>query len=109
MLQQWLTHLLYIEYLYNKDKELKERSVLEKKIKIKQAIESDKPIPNELRKDAEVLKNELEHDDVSTLVQKTHIDDEYEEAKYKDPKIMVTTSRSPSSRLMQFQKVSHYL
>jgi len=46
--------------------------------------------------------NELEHDDINTLVQKSHIDDEYEEAKYRDPAILITTSRSPSMRLLQF-------
>jgi len=30
---------------------------------------------------------------------KNHVDDEY------DPKIVITTSRSPSSRLLQFSKV----
>lgn len=57
--------------------------MLEKKLKIKHAIANDKPIPNELRKDADALKKELENDDQSTLIQRTHIDDEYEEAKYK--------------------------
>ena len=34
----------------------------------------------------------------------THIDDEYARAGVEDPKIMVTTSHSPSSRLKQFAK-----
>jgi U3 small nucleolar ribonucleoprotein protein IMP4 len=34
----------------------------------------------------------------------THIDDEYAWAGVEDPKIMVTTSHSPSSRLKQFAK-----
>lgn len=36
----------------------------------------------------------------------THIDDEYSKAGMRDPKILITTSRDPSSRLMQFAKVS---
>jgi len=91
--------------LFNKDKEIKERATIDKKIKLKSAIESDKPIPFELRKDEQELRQQLENDDANTLVQRSHIDDEYEEAKYKDPKVMITTSRSPSSRLMNFQKV----
>lgn len=35
----------------------------------------------------------------------THIDDEYRWAGVEDPKIMVTTSRDPSSKLKQFAKV----
>ena len=103
------------EYLYNKDKELKERATLEKKLKLKDAIDNDKPIPFELRKEEQELRHQLENDDVNTLnyegksggaiAQRSHVDDEYEEAKYKDPKVMVTTSRDPSSRLMNFQKV----
>lgn len=34
-----------------------------------------------------------------------HIDDEYAWAGVEDPKIMITTSHSPSSRLKQFAKV----
>jgi hypothetical protein len=35
----------------------------------------------------------------------THVDDEYSKAGMRDPKILITTSRDPSSRLMQFAKV----
>ena len=34
-----------------------------------------------------------------------HIDDEYAKVGTYDPKIVITTSRSPSSRLLQFSKV----
>lgn len=34
----------------------------------------------------------------------THIDDEYAHAGVHDPKILITTSRDPSSRLQQFAK-----
>jgi hypothetical protein len=37
---------------------------------------------------------------------KNHIDDEYAKVGTYDPKIVITTSRSPSSRLLQFSKVS---
>ena len=35
----------------------------------------------------------------------SHMDDEYKWAGVEDPKIMVTTSRDPSSKLKQFAKV----
>ena len=34
----------------------------------------------------------------------SHIDDEYARAAERDPKILLTTSREPSSRLSQFVK-----
>jgi len=36
-----------------------------------------------------------------------HIDDEYRWAGVEDPKLMVTTSHNPSSKLKQFAKVSN--
>ena len=36
----------------------------------------------------------------------SHIDDEYQLAGVDDPKILITTSRSPSARLKQFAKVA---
>ena len=35
---------------------------------------------------------------------RSHIDDEYEDAKYRDPKLLITTCRNPSQRLISFQK-----
>ena len=35
----------------------------------------------------------------------SHIDNEYSRAGIMDPKIVVTTSRDPSSKLLQFSKV----
>ena len=43
--------------------------------------------------------------DLATL---THRDDEYAWAGVEDPKIVVTTSHNPSSRLKQFAKVRQY-
>lgn len=37
-------------------------------------------------------------------VPRTHIDDEYANMLYTDPQILITTSRDPSSRLLQFLK-----
>ena len=62
-------------------------------------------MPTELRgKNREHLLDELEKDDDKTIVARTHIDDEYESAKYQDPKVLITTSRNPSPRLMKFLK-----
>lgn len=39
----------------------------------------------------------------------SHIDDEYARVGLYEPKIVITTSRDPSSRLLQFAKVSPLL
>jgi hypothetical protein len=57
-------------------------------------------VPNELRKERGKLEKDLELADDNTIVARTHIDDEYEEAKYRDPKVLVTTSRGASQRLV---------
>eukprot|EP00515_Schizochytrium_aggregatum_P015385 CAMPEP_0202082834 /NCGR_PEP_ID=MMETSP0964-20121228/21204_1 /ASSEMBLY_ACC=CAM_ASM_000500 /TAXON_ID=4773 /ORGANISM="Schizochytrium aggregatum, Strain ATCC28209" /LENGTH=297 /DNA_ID=CAMNT_0048650489 /DNA_START=17 /DNA_END=913 /DNA_ORIENTATION=+ len=92
------------EYLYRKSLEGKEREEYEKKRKVKEALESGKPIPTELREEAGRLREELKKDDAFTLKPKTHIDDEYANAGIRDPKVCVTTSKDPSSRLKQFAK-----
>ncbi|XP_068664334.1 uncharacterized protein [Aristolochia californica] len=92
------------EYLYRKSLEGKERLLYEKKRKIKEALEEGKPIPTELRNEEAALRKEIDLEDENTEVPRTHIDDEYAEASERDPKILLTTSRNPSSRLTQFMK-----
>jgi len=91
--------------MYRKSLEGKERLLYEKKRKIRQALEEGKPIPTELRNEEANLRKEIDLEDDQTTVLKTHIDDEYANAAENDPKILLTTSRSPSSRLTQFVKV----
>ncbi len=64
-----------------------------------------KPIPTELRSEEGALRKEIALEDDNTAVPRTHIDDEYARAGERDPKVLVTTSRDPSSRLTQFAKV----
>jgi U3 small nucleolar ribonucleoprotein protein IMP4 len=98
------------EYLYRKSLESTAQAVHERKQTLKTAIETGRPIPGifpypsnqfpgQLRQDAEAIRRELaydEHNDTSEL--STHIDDEYATAGVTDPKILITTSRDPSSR-----------
>lgn len=65
-----------------------------------------KPIPNELRSEEAQLRKQVELEDDNTAVPRSHIDDEYAHAGETDPKVLITTSRDPSSRLTQFAKVS---
>ena len=63
---------------------------------MKKAVDTDGKIPTELRKNKDENMKEMEMADDHTIAARTHIDDEYEMAKFRDPKILVTTSRDPS-------------
>ncbi|KAI8458984.1 anticodon-binding protein [Phakopsora pachyrhizi] len=91
------------EFLYKKSIELKERQVWEKKQLIKDLISKGKPIPTELKNDLDQLRDSLGKD-VGESEPLNHIDDEYDRAGIDDPKILITTSRNPSSKLLQFSK-----
>ncbi|XP_078491241.1 U3 small nucleolar ribonucleoprotein IMP4-like [Ciona intestinalis] len=92
------------EYIYRKSIEEKQRSIQERKRKLKNALDENKSIPTELRKDALDLQTNLEYDDEGGDGVKSSMDDEYKWVGVEDPKIMVTTSRDPSSKLKQFAK-----
>ncbi|RZC59266.1 hypothetical protein C5167_006569 [Papaver somniferum] len=92
------------EYLYRKNLEGKERQLYENKRKINKALEEGKPIPTELRNEEPELRRQIDLEDVNTEIPRSHIDDEYANANQRDPKILITTSRSPSAPLTQFAK-----
>ena len=96
------------EYLYRKSLEGREREDYERKRAIREALENGKPIPTELKADAARLAAEDEQDDERTGATPgggaASVDDEYASASVQDPKVLVTTSRDPSSRLAQFAK-----
>lgn len=92
------------DYLYRKSLEDQRKTIQEKKQRLKYALDEGKPIPTELRKDESELRKLLAYDDNKNAVLTDHMDDEYRWAGVEDPKIMVTTSHNPSSRLKQFAK-----
>ncbi|KAM0683704.1 snoRNA-binding rRNA-processing protein imp4 [Mitosporidium daphniae] len=91
------------EYLYRKSLEERERQLYEKRQAVKQALDEGKPIPRELREEATELGKSVIFDP-SYSMPVNHVDDEYANATLVDPKIVITTSRDPSSRLLQFTK-----
>lgn len=91
------------EYLYRKSLETKEKLIFERKQLIKDALTAGKSIPSDLRKEATLLKKDIFYDE-GQKNPTSHIDDEYATAGVSDPKILITTSRDPSSRLQQFAK-----
>ena len=63
-----------------------------------------KPVPTELKGESNTLQHDIDLDDAVTATPTTHIDDEYASAGIHPPKLLITTSRDPSSRLTQFTK-----
>ncbi|KAL0626424.1 U3 small nucleolar ribonucleoprotein IMP4 [Plecturocebus cupreus] len=92
------------EYLYRKAREEAQRSAQERKERLRRALEENRLIPTELRREALALQGSLEFDDAGGEGVTSHVDDEYRWAGVEDPKIMITTSRDPSSRLKMFAK-----
>lgn len=92
------------EFIYRKSVEDKERSIQVKKDQIRKALDESTPIPTHLRKEATDIEKSLAWDDQGGEGVTTSEDDEYKWAMVEDPKVMVTTSRDPSSKLKQFAK-----
>ncbi|RWS29874.1 U3 small nucleolar ribonucleoprotein IMP4-like protein [Leptotrombidium deliense] len=92
------------EYLFRKTLEEQRRAVTEKKEKVKHAVEENKQLPTDLAKGGINLANAAEWDDEGCELTTNHEDDEYCWAGVEDPKIVITTSRDPSSRLKMFAK-----
>ncbi|KAL5015218.1 hypothetical protein ScPMuIL_009488 [Solemya velum] len=92
------------EYIYRKSIEERERAILDKKQRLKTALDDSKAIPADLRKDAIDVQKTLDWEGAGADGLTTNVDDEYRWAGVEDPKVMVTTSRDPSSKLKQFAK-----
>ncbi|CCC71174.1 hypothetical protein NCAS_0G02870 [Naumovozyma castellii] len=91
------------EYLYRKAQELQESQLHQKRQIIKQALAQGKPLPKELAEDEE-LQKDFRYDQ-SRNEDEIQIDDEYATTSgLVEPRIIVTTSRDPSTRLSQFAK-----
>ncbi|KAF8505031.1 Brix-domain-containing protein [Hysterangium stoloniferum] len=91
------------QYIYAKSVEAQERQTYERKQKLKDALATGKELPTELRKEAKDLGKDLAFDEAQNEPT-THIDNEYSRAGIMDPKLVITTSRDPSSKLLQFAK-----
>lgn len=97
------------EYLYKKALTDKEAATFEKKRKLEEAMDKGKSIPTEMKGDDRKMRKTLDLADEETKEQRNTQDDEYAYMGVKDPKILVTTSRDPSSKLKQFVKELRFL
>jgi U3 small nucleolar ribonucleoprotein protein IMP4 len=91
------------DFLYRKQVDAQQTIRNDKKRKIKSALEEGKALPTELIFEARQLQHESELD-LDQTDEPAEIDDEYANAGSREPKVCITTSRDPSSRLKQFAK-----
>eukprot|EP00566_Odontella_aurita_P020193 CAMPEP_0113556008 /NCGR_PEP_ID=MMETSP0015_2-20120614/17025_1 /TAXON_ID=2838 /ORGANISM="Odontella" /LENGTH=296 /DNA_ID=CAMNT_0000457331 /DNA_START=9 /DNA_END=899 /DNA_ORIENTATION=+ /assembly_acc=CAM_ASM_000160 len=92
------------EYLYRKSLEGRESHTYEQKRIVREALAAGRTLPTEVRASYDRLKREIDLEDDKTSAALTHVDDEYGDAGLEDPRVCVTTSRDPSSRLKQYAK-----
>eukprot|EP00484_Ammonia_sp_Unknown_P005479 CAMPEP_0197058494 /NCGR_PEP_ID=MMETSP1384-20130603/108582_1 /TAXON_ID=29189 /ORGANISM="Ammonia sp." /LENGTH=297 /DNA_ID=CAMNT_0042493271 /DNA_START=50 /DNA_END=943 /DNA_ORIENTATION=+ len=95
------------EYIFRKSLRPKYRAEYKAKKKIQSSLNAGNKIPDSLQDKFDRLDNEIKADDVHTkeVGKKTKfLDDEYNLAGVKDPKILITTSRNPTNKLMRFVK-----
>lgn len=90
------------DYLYRRAVLLRDAEVSEKRAKLRAALASGKPLDPEIAKDTQ-LRQDFDYD--ASRDDELNIDDEYSELSgVVDPRVLVTTSRDPSSRLGSFAK-----
>lgn len=92
------------EYLYRKSLEGKRATEYTKRLAIRNALAEGRPIPTELRNSQPRLSAADAYVDTLHDAPTSHIDDEYANAAQSAPRLVITTSRDPSSRLSQFAK-----
>ncbi|UJR27622.1 hypothetical protein I4U23_008903 [Adineta vaga] len=92
------------EYIYKKSIEQRQKTIEDKKNRLKQAIDENRKIPTDLRDDALKLQQQTDWDDAGGEGIVSAEDDEYRWAGAEDPKVIITTSHDPSSKLKQFSK-----
>ncbi|KAL2023779.1 hypothetical protein VTK56DRAFT_1046 [Thermocarpiscus australiensis] len=94
------------DYLYRRALLLRDAEISEKRAKLRAALASGKPLDPEIANDKQ-LRKDYDYDVSRDLTEENplDVDDEYSELSgIVDPRVLVTTSRDPSSRLMSFSK-----
>ncbi|XP_014235472.1 U3 small nucleolar ribonucleoprotein protein IMP4 [Trichogramma pretiosum] len=103
------------EYLYRKSKQDQLKTIQKNKDQVKKSLDENRVVPTTLKDKALYLMRKSEYEDAGPQLSVAHgtemggaagtnEDDEYRWAGVEDPKIVITTSRDPSSRLKMFAK-----
>ncbi|KAI9705142.1 MAG: snoRNA-binding rRNA-processing protein imp4 [Candelina mexicana] len=95
------------DYLYRRALTLRDAEIAEKRAKLKASLASGKPLAPEIANDKE-LRKDFKYDESRadrTTEEELDLDDEYAQLSgVVDPRVLITTSRDPSSRLSSFAK-----
>lgn len=95
------------DYLYRRALTLRDAELASKRAALKQSLASGKPLTKDLSEDTN-LRKDFKYDESRvdrTVEEELGLDDEYSQLSgVVDPRIVVTTSRDPSSRLSTFSK-----
>ncbi|CAI4215355.1 unnamed protein product [Parascedosporium putredinis] len=94
------------DYLYRRAVILKEAEISEKRAKLRSAIAAGRSIDSSVAQDKD-LRKDFQYDESRQDLdanEMADLDDEYHLSGIQDPRILVTTSRDPSSRLATFSK-----
>ncbi|KAH0566534.1 snoRNA-binding rRNA-processing protein imp4 [Trichoglossum hirsutum] len=95
------------DYLYRRALTLRDAEIAEKRAKLKASLASGKPLAPEIANDKEIRKD-FRFDESRadrTAQEELNLDDEYADLSgVVDPRVLVTTSRDPSTRLSAFAK-----
>lgn len=97
------------EFIYRRSIEARDAESQRRKDLLRSTLQAGKRVPRELKQDALQLNEELDWSDEGGEGVVNAEDDEYYWAGAEDPRVVVTTSRSPSSRLKEFAKELRFL
>ncbi|CAD2218204.1 U3 small nucleolar ribonucleoprotein IMP4 [Angomonas deanei] len=99
------------EFLEKREKEKVHQLIAVRKAQFNDALQHQTPLPGHLKKDALALKKFSELDDNQTKryflnndEKEKDLDDEYANAGVEEPRVLVTTSRNASQKLLEFAK-----
>lgn len=95
------------EYIFRKGLQPKYRAEYKAKKKLQEVINDGDQVPENLRHKYDTLQSEIKADDVNTAEtgkKLNFLDDEYALAGIKDPNVIITTSRTPTNKLLRFVK-----
>lgn len=90
------------QYLHGRMQQLQEAQLHERRSQLKRAIQTDRTanLPRDIKNDVR-LRADFAYDEAAEV---NDMDDEYRTLGEREPKVLITTSRDPSSKLAQFAK-----
>ncbi|KAG4306484.1 hypothetical protein PORY_000472, partial [Pneumocystis oryctolagi] len=91
------------QYLYQRMQQQKDEQLREKRRLLKESLEKGTPLPSNIRDDAQ-LRKDYKFDEGMDADDLSRMDDEYGNLGEREPSVLITTSREPSTRLSQFAK-----